>query len=61
MAHQLVHLFERAFVEQQVDAFARGKFPFLMLARAAFFASTGLGRGMRRRNSSIRSDIQELG
>ena len=46
MANQLVHLLKRAFVQQQVDAFARGKLAFVVLARAAFRASTGFGRGV---------------
>ena len=46
MAHQLVHFLEGAFVEQQIDALARGKFPFLMLPRAALLAPPRFGGGM---------------
>jgi hypothetical protein len=36
MAHQLVHFFERAGVEQQLDALARRELAFLVLAFTAF-------------------------
>ncbi len=43
MRHQLVELFERAFVEQQFDALARGELAFLVLAGAAFRSAALLG------------------
>jgi hypothetical protein len=39
MAHQLVHLLERALVEQRVDALARGQLAFLVLPVAPFLAA----------------------
>ena len=46
MADQLVGFLERAFVEQQIDALARGELAFLVLAFAAFFAAAGFGIGV---------------
>ena len=46
MPDQLVHLLERAFVEQQIDALARGKLAFLVLPRHALFAAARLGIGV---------------
>ena len=46
MSHQLVHLFERTFVEQQIDALAGGEFPLFMLPFAPLFSTAGLCRGM---------------
>ena len=43
---QLVGFFERAFVEQQIDALARREFAFPVLARAALVASSGFGSGV---------------
>ncbi len=42
MSYKLVGLFEAALVEQQGYAFARGKFPFTMLAVAPLRAATFL-------------------
>ena len=46
VADELVHLFEGAFVEQQVDAFARGELAFLVLLVPALLAAPRLGDGM---------------
>jgi hypothetical protein len=46
MADQLVHLFERAFVQQQVDALARRQLAFLMLPLLALLAAAGFGIGV---------------
>ena len=46
MPHQLVHLLEGAFIEQQIDALPRRKLAFLVLPRAAFLAASRLGRGV---------------
>jgi putative methionine-R-sulfoxide reductase with GAF domain len=43
---ELVHLFEGAFVEQEVDAFPDGKFALTVLAFAALGPSAFFGRGM---------------
>ena len=40
MGDQLVQLFERSFVEQQLDAFPRGKLTFLVLPLFARFTAT---------------------
>jgi chromosome partitioning protein len=42
--HQLVHFFERAFVEQQFDALAHRQFALAMLAFTPFGAATFLSR-----------------
>ncbi len=46
MPHQLVHLFECACVQQQIDALARRKLAFLVLPRHALFAAARLGIGV---------------
>ncbi len=46
MAHQLVGFLERALVEQQIDALARGEFAFGVLLGAALLAPAGFSRGM---------------
>ena len=46
VAHQLVHFLESSFVEQQVDALARGQLAFGVLPGAALFASAGFGDGV---------------
>ena len=46
VADQLVDFLKRAFVEQQIDALARGEFSFLVLPRAAFLAASGFGDGV---------------
>jgi hypothetical protein len=43
MADEFVELFERAFVEEQVDAFARAEFSLLVFALAAFGATACFG------------------
>ena len=43
MADEFVELFERAFVEQQVNAFARAEFALLVFALAALGSATSLG------------------
>ena len=45
-ADQLIHLFERAFVQQQFDAFARGKLAFRVLPLAPFRAAAFFGGGV---------------
>ncbi len=46
MLDQLVHLLERAFVEQQIDAFARRQLALLMLPPHALFTAARLGISM---------------
>src|SRR5580693_3456250 len=46
MADQLVHFFEGAFVQQQVDAFTRGKLALLMLPLHAVGTPAIFGVGM---------------
>ncbi len=46
MGDELVGLFERAFVEQQQDAFAGGELALAMLAFAALCASAFFGEGV---------------
>jgi hypothetical protein len=46
VADELVGFFERCFIEQDVDAFARGEFAFGVLARAAFFSTARFGSGV---------------
>ena len=46
MPHQLVHLFEGAFVEQQIDALARRELALLMLPLHALFAAARFGIGV---------------
>ena len=46
MANKLVELFERAFVEQQVDAFARAELALLVLAFAALCSAALFGFGV---------------
>jgi hypothetical protein len=46
VADQFVGLLEGAFVEQQVDAFARGEFALGVLARATLLAPAGFRGGM---------------
>ncbi len=41
MANEFVELLERAFIEQQVNSFARGELARLVLAFAAFGAAAG--------------------
>ena len=43
---ELVDLFERAFVEKEFDAFARGEFAFAVLAFAAFGAPAFFSGGV---------------
>ena len=43
---QLIHLLERAFVDQEIDALARRQFAFFVLLGAAFFAAPRLGDRM---------------
>ena len=44
--HQLVHLFEGAFVQQQVDALPRRELALLMLFGPAFLAAPSFSRGV---------------
>src|SRR5262249_30100407 len=46
MRYELVQLFERVGVEQQIDALPRREFVFPVLARAALLASAFLGRAL---------------
>jgi hypothetical protein len=46
VADQLIGFLESGFVEQQVDAFARGEFSFSVLARAALFSTARFGGGV---------------
>ena len=46
MADQLVHLFERAFVEQQIDALARRQLAFRVLPLHPLLAAARFGIGM---------------
>ena len=46
VADQLVGFLEGAFIEQQVDAFARGEFAFGVLAGAALVSAARFGRGV---------------
>jgi len=46
VADQLAGFCESVFVEQQVDALAGGEFALLVLAGAAFLATSGIGRGV---------------
>ena len=46
MRDELVEFFEGAFVEEQFDALAGGKFALFVLAVAAVFATTLLGGGV---------------
>jgi hypothetical protein len=43
VAGEFVEFFEGAFVEQKIDALARGELAFFVLAGAAFVASAGIG------------------
>ena len=45
MTNQLVHLFERAFVEQQIDTLARRELAFLVLPLHAPRTAAGFGIG----------------
>jgi len=44
MPDQLAGLLERPFIEQQIDSFAGGEFPFGVLPLAPFITPTRLGR-----------------
>ena len=57
MADQLVGFLEGAFVEQQVDALARGELAFGVLARAALLATARFGGGVAALQFFQRSDI----
>jgi hypothetical protein len=46
VADQFIGFLEGGFVEQQVDAFARGEFAFGVLARAALFSAACFGGGV---------------
>ena len=46
VADQLVHLLERAFVEQQVDALARRELAFFVLPLHALLAAARFGIGV---------------
>ena len=46
VAHEFVQLLERAFIEQQSDAFARAELALLVLAVAALGATAGFGLGI---------------
>jgi hypothetical protein len=52
MAHQLVHLFERTFIQQQIDALARQQLPLLMLPLDARFSAARIGIGVTAANFS---------
>ncbi len=43
VAHQLVGFLESSFIEQEIDALARGELAFLVLPRAALLAASSLG------------------
>jgi hypothetical protein len=47
MADEFVELFEGAFVEQQVNSFARGEFSLLVLAFAALCSAARFGFGVQ--------------
>jgi hypothetical protein len=49
VADQFVGFLEAGFVEKQVYAFARGKFSFGVLARAALFSTARFGSGVAAR------------
>ena len=55
VADKFVELFEGAFIEQQMDALARGQLAGFVLAFAALRAAAGFGFRSRRRSSSMRS------
>ena len=55
VADEFVELFEGAFVEQQVDAFAGAELALLVFALAALGAAAGFGFALSLRSSSRRS------
>jgi hypothetical protein len=43
MAHELIQLFERAFIQEEIDSFARGEFSGFVFAFASLRPAAGFG------------------